>query len=91
MFLHLIGVSLAEPFNLVSNVWHVEIMISSIIGNVPRSVDNDSEISVLKSLEYFYICVGDCAPQLDAISPDGFKNCLVQLFSIDSCDLPPSS
>jgi len=25
MFLHSIGVSLAESFNLVSNVWHVEI------------------------------------------------------------------
>jgi len=36
MFLHPIGVSLAEPFNLVSNVWHVEIMMQNVIGNVPR-------------------------------------------------------
>jgi len=26
-FIHPIGVSLAESFNLVSNVWHVEIMM----------------------------------------------------------------
>jgi len=34
MFLHPIGVSLAESFNLVSNVWHVEIMMQSVIGDV---------------------------------------------------------
>jgi len=45
MFLHLIGASLAESFNL-SNVWHAEIMI----GDVPMCVDNDSEVFVLKSL-----------------------------------------
>jgi len=49
MFLHPIGVSLAESFNLISNVWHVEIMIQSVIGDV-RRVDNDSEVFVLKSL-----------------------------------------
>jgi len=32
----------------------------------------------LISLEYLYIRVGGRAPQLDAISPDGFKDCLVQ-------------
>jgi len=50
MFLHPVGASLPESFNLVSNVWHAE-----IIGDVPRCVDNDSEIFVLKSLEYFCI------------------------------------
>jgi len=50
MFLHLVGVSLAQSFNLVSNVWHVEIMMKSGIGNVLRCVDNDSEISILKCL-----------------------------------------
>jgi len=34
MFLHLIGVSLWLPFNLLSNVWHVEIMMWSVIGDV---------------------------------------------------------
>jgi len=55
MFLHLVGVSLAQSFNLVFNVWHVEIMMKSGINNVLRCVDNDSEIFVLKSLEYFYL------------------------------------
>jgi len=37
MFLHPIGVSLAESFNLVSDV--------EIISDVPRCVDNDFEVS----------------------------------------------
>jgi len=48
MFLHPIGVSPAESFNLVSNVWHVKIMMQNVIDDVSRSVDNDS--SVLESL-----------------------------------------
>jgi len=46
---------ISELFNRVSNVWHVEIMIKSVIGDVAKCVDNDSEVFVLKSLEYFYI------------------------------------
>jgi len=30
-FLHYIGVSLTESFNLVSNVWHIEIMMQSML------------------------------------------------------------
>jgi len=44
------GVFLTECFNLVSNVWHVEIVMQNVIGDVAKSVDDDSEISVLKSL-----------------------------------------
>jgi len=40
MFLHPIGVSLAESFNLVPKLWHVEIMMQTVIGDVPRSVDD---------------------------------------------------
>jgi len=49
MFLHLIGVFLTESFNLVSNIWYVKTMMQNVIGDVPRSVDNDSEVFVLKS------------------------------------------
>jgi len=50
MFLHLIDVFLAESFNLVSNVWHVEIMLQSVIDYMPRSIDNNSKVSVWKFL-----------------------------------------
>jgi len=52
MFLQSVGVSLTELFNLVSNV---EIVVWSIIGDVPRCVDDDSEVFVLKCLNYFYV------------------------------------
>jgi len=54
MLLESVGVSLTELFNLVSNVWYVEIVIQSIIDDVPRCVDNDS-VSVLRSLNYFHV------------------------------------
>jgi len=38
--------SLAESFNLVSNVWYVKIMIQSVIGDVPRCIDNDSQFEI---------------------------------------------
>jgi len=47
MFLHPIGVSLAKSFNLVSNIWHVEVVMQSVI-NVSRYIDNYSEVFVLK-------------------------------------------
>jgi len=50
IFLHPIGVSLVESFNLVSNVWY------GWDHNV-ECVDNDSEIFVLKPLKYFYIWI----------------------------------
>jgi len=52
MFLRFIGVSLAESFNLVSNVWYVEIMTQTVIGDVSSCGDDDSEVSVLKSLKF---------------------------------------
>jgi len=40
-----------ESFNLVSNAWHHDVRV---IGDVPKSVDNDSEVFVLKCLKYFF-------------------------------------
>jgi len=79
----ILGVSLIELFNIVSNVWYVEIIVQSIIDNIPRWVDNDSEVYLLKSLKNFYVWIEGCA-QLDAISPYWFKNSFVQQqFSFD--------
>jgi len=50
MFLHPIGVSLAESFNLVSNLWHFCRMMQNVIDDIAKSVNDDSELSVLKSL-----------------------------------------
>jgi len=47
MFLHPIGVSLIELFNLISDAW---LRSCSVSGDVSRCVDNDSEIFVLKLL-----------------------------------------
>jgi len=47
MFLHPVGVSLAESFNLVSNICRDH---DVVIDDVPRCVDDDSEVFFLKSL-----------------------------------------
>jgi len=33
----------------------IEIVVYNIIGDVPRCVDDDVEVFVLKSLDYFYV------------------------------------
>jgi len=89
VFLQSVGVSLTELFDLVSNVWYVEIVVQSIIGDVARCVDNDSEVFVLKFLNYFYVRIGGCAPKLNTVI--GLRIALYSsnLLSIDSCDLLP--
>jgi len=73
VFLHLVGVTLNL---LISSLARWDHDVECYWWR--RCIDNDSEVSVLKSFEYFYVWVEGRAPQLDAISPDGFKDCLIQ-------------
>jgi len=65
MFLHPIDVSLAESFNLVSNVWHIEIMST-----------NDCGICFAIFVVFLYLSWRLC-PTIGRHKPT-FKNCLVQ-------------
>jgi len=48
LFLHLVGVSLAEPFNPVSNVWYFEICDVDLrcVIDVPRCVDDSISFEI---------------------------------------------
>jgi len=74
MFLHSVGVSLTEFFNLVSNAWYVEIVMQSIIGDVARCVDNDSEVFELFPCLNWRLCskVEHCKSILDCFVQQQF-------------------
>jgi len=49
-YLSILSAHLWLSLLIVSNIWHVEIMISLVINDVPRCIDNEFEVFVLKSL-----------------------------------------
>jgi hypothetical protein len=48
--LHPVSISLVEFSYLVSNVWHVKIMVQSVISNIARCINDNSKEFVLEPL-----------------------------------------
>jgi len=82
MFLHAIGASLAESFNLVFNIWHIEIMMPSVIDDVSRCVDNNFEVSF--EIFVVFLCLRLCL----TVGRIDLRIALYNsnLFLIDSCE-----
>jgi hypothetical protein len=60
------------------NSLHIQILMKVVISNVPRSIHDTTDYSVLESLYDISVALAGTAPKLNTISPYWLENLLVQ-------------
>jgi hypothetical protein len=58
--------------------FHIQILMKAVISNVPRSIPNTTDYSILESLYDIFVALAGTTQKLNTISPYWLENLLVQ-------------